>query len=310
MKNDFEFFHDIVITIENVMKSNKIKYNISQELQCTQKCNECTRCTKPNDKDERIMLAYLNSLRKSSTPHSREIYYSEELSSKRTSLPSDTVCSLSYFESLFKNGDEIKYHLSRGIFDGCRQDILLNSWNITHIHLNTRESLSKSSMKKSRADYLLFCIVQESKVFFIDVIPHPKSPSGFLCFGFLQIIYNNGWMKEIGFAEVEDAKDVSPKITDEETLYSFLQIGNLMFELNNHVFCPIGVGVATSGHSLMDVSRMNNFCNEIRKIRSKSDSCKYIIPDDYNNDLGKIEVKIGDKSYSLVISMDLTLKNL
>ena len=296
IKNDFEFIHDIVVTIETVMKFNKIKYNISRELQCAQKCNDCTVCTKPHEKDERIMLAYLNSLRKSSPPHSREIYYSRELLSKRTSLPPDTVCSLLYFDNLFKNGNEIKYHLSTGIFDGCRQDVLLNSWNITHIHLNTRESLSKSSMKKNRADYLLFCIVQESKVFFIDVIPHPTSPSSFMCFEFLQIIYNNDWMNEIGFAEVEGAKEIFPKITNEETLYLLLRRGNMMFELNNHVFCPIGVGVATSGHSLIDVSHMQEFCNAIRKIRSKSDSCQYIVPDDYYNNLGKIEFEIDDKS--------------
>lgn len=79
--------------------------------------------------------------------------------------------------------------------------MLFNSWNVKHIHLNDKEAQSKSAMKKNRSGCLLFCIVKQEKVFFLDVRPHPKKEE-FSSYSLLKIIHDNHWMSEIGFEEM------------------------------------------------------------------------------------------------------------
>lgn len=302
--------NDIISEIEFQLHTNKVKYNCGEELKCGKKCNKCLSCDKKDEKNRRIILAYLNYTRKTPIAFERKVVYSRELKEKirKKVIPAEEIKTLRYFEGKFRKGESIYYNLSKGIFDGCRQDVLLNSWHIYHIHLNMHEVMSKSGMDRNRADYLLFCIITDSQVLFIDVIPHPASPSDFVCLNFLQIICDNNWNEEINLERVKGAKNVTPKITDEEKLYDIMRKANMMFELNGRVFAPI-MGIMTSGHSQLDVFRMDQFFMYIHDLNNLCQEPVFIPDHENNSILGRIEYySLGIKNTSTVLK-DLRIVN-
>ena len=302
--------HDIISEIEFQLYTNKVKYNCGEELKCGKKCNKCLSCDKKDEKNRRIILAYLNYTRKTPIAFERKVVYSRELKEKirKKVIPAEEIKTLRYFEGKFSKGESIYYNLSKGIFDGCRQDVLLNSWHIYHIHLNMHEVMSKSGMDRNRADYLLFCIITDSRVLFIDVIPHPASPSSFICLNFLQIICDNNWNKEIGLERVNDAKNVTPKITDEEQLYEIMKKANLMFELNGKVFISMN-RIVTSGHSQSDVMRMDEFYKYINDVDNLCHESVFVPEHEDNFILGRIKYVISGILHTSTILKDLRIVN-
>ena len=302
--------HDIIREIELELCTNNVKYNCGIELNCGKNCNKCLVCDKQNEKNRRIILAYLNYTRKTPIAFERKVVYSRELKEKirKKVLPAEEIKTLRYFEGKFRKGESIYYNLSKGIFDGCRQDVLLNSWHIYHIHLNMHEVMSKSGMDRNRADYLLFCIITDSQVLFIDVIPHPASPSDFVCLNFLQIICDNNWNEEINLERVKGAKNVTPKITDEEKLYEIMGKANLVFELNGRVYIPL-YGVVTSGHSQVDVMRMDQFYKYIYDVNNTCQESIFIPDHENNSILGRIEYYSSGKNHTSTVLKDLRIGN-
>ena len=302
--------HDIIREIELELCTNNVKYNCGIELNCGKNCNKCLVCDKQNEKNRRIILAYLNYTRKTPIAFERKVVYSRELKEKirKKVIPAEEIKTLRYFEGKFRKGESIYYNLSKGIFDGCRQDVLLNSWHIYHIHLNMHEVMSKSGMDRNRADYLLFCIITDSQVLFIDVIPHPASPSDFVCLNFLQIICDNNWNEEINLERVKGAKNVTPKITDEEKLYEIMGKANLVFELNGRVYIPL-YGVVTSGHSQVDVMRMDQFYKYIYDVNNTCQESIFIPDHENNSILGRIEYYSSGKNHTSTVLKDLRIGN-
>ena len=174
------------------------------------------------------------------------------------------------FEKKFDKGESVKGYLSKKAFDVEFKDILLNQWGIKHLHLTDKEANSIEEMKNNRSNILLFFIVDNQDVYFLDVRKHPKG-AGFITLEVLSIVYNNRWMEKIGARKVEGIIDLQPEIDSNEELYKLYKngINYNMFKFGNEVYM-MGWGVSSEGHK-MDYSII--LCELNRKISQIS--CKY-----------------------------------
>lgn len=302
-----EIIRTIIGTIENRMKLNHITLNIGEELGCGLKCNQCSNCTKQSEKDERTILAYLDSQSKIPSAVPRTIHKSSSYTSSQSALPNDVKQILTDFESKISTGVSLKFNLSRQIFNASKKDVILNSWGITHIHLSSVEVTSKNGMKRNRANYLLLCIFDEKDAYLIDVIPHPTEASDFACIDYLRIIYHEGWLSEIGYREDKNAVLCFPDVTNDIDLYNCISRANLLFSFEGHVFCCMN-GVVCTGHKRLHVRRMYESFNYIRDLLNKCQSCEYISPDEMNNDLGMLKLVIDEQIVQIKITSDLNFE--
>ena len=97
-------------------------------------------------------------------------------------------------------------------------------------------------MKNNRSNILLFFIVDNQDVYFLDVRKHPKG-AGFITLEVLYIVYNNRWMEKIGARKVEGIIDLQPEIDSNEELYklyknginyNILKFGNEVYRYDFH----------------------------------------------------------------------------
>ena len=126
----------------------------------------------------------------------RKVHYSRELIKKMNEEFSKELCDLiKLFEKKFDKGESVKGYLSKKAFDVEFKDILLNQWGIKHLHLTDKEANSIEEMKNNRSNILLFFIVDNQDVYFLDVRKHPKG-AGFITLEcYLLYITIDGWRK-------------------------------------------------------------------------------------------------------------------
>ena len=111
-----------------------------------------------NADDTQKILNYLDNRERFIDIFPRNVVESEELKykleKKSIGVDEDTEYifnGYNYIKSLFENGKNINYHLSRKIFDSrdSKKDMLLNAWKIKHVHLTDIETNSKTGMKRN-----------------------------------------------------------------------------------------------------------------------------------------------------------------
>jgi len=96
-------------------------------------------------------------------------------------LPEDVNKALSALEARFKNGEDVNPYLSKTTIGNDvsaakrqrRTDGLWADWGIHHLHLST-EPLPPGERFSKRSDWLLFAMVYEDVVAFIDVRSHDE----------------------------------------------------------------------------------------------------------------------------------------
>lgn len=269
--------------------------------------------------DREIILAYRNVSSKFIVPRHRNVIYSKELQEKinnkcflkdnimvEEGQANDIIDLICYFDNIFLEGKDVNNHLSTQIFTSKRQDMLFNTWNVKHIHLNNVEVNSKSGMKKNRADFLLFCIVDKENVYFIDVREHPKG-NEFSSFSFLEIIYNNRLMEKIGFYEIGHdyiPHSMKPQITDDKELYEMynkLHI-NSGFDFEGHGF--FNLGIASSGDKITHTLWLNKFVSKLRTINYSKNEYLGFKPQNNDYCVGKIEFQVGNDVKSFYINLE------
>ncbi len=244
---------DISSAIEDFLKKNLPDYHGKE--------------TSDIKKYEENFLALMNVLDKNIIITPRKVHYSRELMKKIENEFSPELCGLiELFEEKFNMGENIKGYLSKMAFDAHFQDILFNQWGIKHLHLSDKEAKNISELKNNRSDYLLFCIINNEDVYFLDVRRHPKG-SGFTPLEFLNIIYNNNWMDKIGAHKIEDALEVFPKIETNDDIYTFYKhnINYSMFMFNDECFM-FGWGVSSTGNKVEHTIQLCNTNKKIQKI--------------------------------------------
>lgn len=250
------------------------------------------------DKDadnERILLDFFDNRNKWITSVPRTVILSNELKYKIQTKTffgctlddaKKIVCDFECIKAKFENGEDVNWNSSTKIFSACLkyQDILLNTWNIRHLHLNQQNVSSKSGMKRNRSKVLLFYMLYKSYVYCIDIMQHPENDK-FLCYNFLKILHKNGWMNLIGFTPINDenyiAGSLKPKITDDSVitkLYTDYKT-NLAFKFEGNVYIKLN-GLASTGDILINSQELLSFKRNIEKYLFDDD--KFIELQDFN----------------------------
>lgn len=158
---------------------------------------------KYENKDTHQLLYELFNLNdKLVTPRKRKVHISKELGNKE--LPSNYIKYISEIKSKFERGENINRYLGKGSFKPDGKDLLLCEWGIYHLHLN-EEVYERGFIKRSA--YLLFFMIDENNVYFIDVTKHQiKDRTEFVQSHQLKIVKQN-WNFLI---EHKKLKGVSP----------------------------------------------------------------------------------------------------
>ena len=165
------------------------------------------------------LKGYLVSLRKTIMPLKRKVYISRELLQKSNSA--DFAAWRQRFDELkswFENGSDIRPYLSEHYKQSTFQDKLLNCWKMHHIHFNPNVK---------SGDMLLFAMVYDDAVYFIDVLPHNKK-AVFSTYNLLNIVYDN-WKELLAPYEVKGAKTVIDPITNDEDIEKVRRAGLTTF---------------------------------------------------------------------------------
>ena len=105
-------------------------------------------------------------------PKKREVHFSKGFWER---APKECWKQIRFLADRFKSGENVNPYLSKTVqnaLQGKRTDMLWTDWEISHFHLS--ENIPNGSYFSGRSDYLLFAIVGDYFVCFLDARPHPK----------------------------------------------------------------------------------------------------------------------------------------
>lgn len=271
------------------------------------------------ESNSKIILQYMNALQKTIRPKPRKVIYSKELREKIDTKyfgnenddyiieNADEIIDLvKHFKQMFEEGKDINNHLSGEIFSSNRQDMLFNTWNIKHIHLNKVEAGSKSAMKRNRSEFLLFCVVKEEKVYFIDVRLHPDG-NEFSSYSFLEILYNNNLMEEVGFFRDDRyvPGSLNIQITRDEDIYTIYNKchSNVCFDFKGNLFMSLS-GIVSTGDKCENSYLLQQIIKDIRSFPYSGSNYIGFKPTDNNSCRGNLEFKIESDIKKITFNID------
>ena len=208
---------------------------------------------------EDILIAYFHYVGKRIHPQKRQVIISKELQCKIDSneIEDEYLIALQDFKVKFESGNDMNGHLSKKVYDGNFYDKLLICWGIHHLHLKMIEAHNKKEMTNNRSDILLFCIIKEDFVYFIDVEVHGKDYV-FSTFDLLNIISQN-WIHLIQEYEIKDIipGTLQPVIKEDKDINDLRELNlNMAYELNNKYYIFIDKRLNSVGSSAEDTMRV------------------------------------------------------
>lgn len=189
------------------------------------------RCT-----PEENAMRYLNVSRRIPSMKPRMVHESRELS-----VPDTYRLDYEKIVVLIKAGGDLRPYLSRHILKKKRldkNDRLLNSWGIHHLHFRTEGT-----------DQLLFCVIAESDVFVIQILPH-NATCVWVNTQLIQILHEN-WPELILRAKHDGLLPEAISADKRLTLRSY----NANFAVtvaDGTVYLPLAGGTTASGDSIED----------------------------------------------------------
>ena len=190
-------------------------------------------------------------------PVPRKVHFSEEIHDSLGNLSRETDPKVRgkaleawgrvfYLRHLFESGDTVMPFLSREVnnTEPKKPDGLLWDYAMHHLHLSRRDG-RHGFVKGSR--WLLFVIVADQDVFFVDVRPH-VDPEKFQWVhqDLLDIVHNN-------WPELTESRVLhgftARKITNAEKLELRRKNVNVAHQVGGRVIAPLGFGTSGDGHS-------------------------------------------------------------
>ncbi|MDU1258334.1 MAG: hypothetical protein E6971_14405 [Clostridium perfringens] len=222
-----------------------------------------------------ILISYLNFANRLISINSRKVHISRQLESKCDN-DNDLHEIIEKFKKQFEDGDNMNGYLSRAIHHSNistverieyskARDYLLDDWGIHHLHLSNTKANTKDEMKNNRSDKLLFLVIRDSDVYFIDVLNH-NDKNIFQQKGLLEIIENN-WSFIIDKYCLNGVKEIELKIEDPKMIAKLRKIGmNVAYEINGKVYTSIGGGLTTSGTNTMHTVNSQKLIKRIDEI--------------------------------------------
>ena len=224
----------------------------------TDQFDQCgIRCTNSNDVHE-LLREYLNTCSKLIRPIPRKVFISEELKSKQ--LPEEINSIFDEIKTEFEKGYNVNPHLSKKLLYPDFDDRLRHSFKMHHLHLTNERETASDFFRRSNS--LLFCIVAEGDVYFIDILRHEYNV--WANRRLLEIIENN-WHDLLEPGKVHGIDGAT--YTDEE-IGQLRDTGiNTFIEINGSTYLPtVGGGINVLGHNLMHREAADDFIKKTIEI--------------------------------------------
>ena len=193
-------------------------------------------------------------------PKKREVHFSKGFWER---APKECRKQIRFLADRFKSGEDVNPYLSTTVqnaLQGKRTDMLWTDWEICHFHLS--ENIPNGSYFSDRSDYLLFAIIGDYFVCFLDARPHPKGAEfadpelyKYICESWPELVNN--------------LEGISPdKDWSKEEIHKFRQRGlNVCYSYNGQVKALGGL-TTVSGKSVRSVflkDRMTFELDELSK---------------------------------------------
>jgi hypothetical protein len=159
---------------------------------------------------ERICRLYLNFLWRRVPPVLRKIFVASEFS-----CPQDLQAGLDLVRGKIESGQDLSPHLSSRLKTLAYHDMLLNDWDIHHLHLGTT---LKQNGYVERTKFVLFGRFLLDAAYLIAVLPHGPdvpSPDPWARQELVRILHRN-WPETIAMYRQGGIVGLAEPITDEQ----------------------------------------------------------------------------------------------
>lgn len=199
---------------------------------------------KYNEEDEDPLFRWISFLFRCIEPKERFVYFAKTFWEK---VPSNKLATVHRLADLFEYGKDVNPYQSRGLRSFClssktkKTDMLWADWEIHHFHLPDESNLENDGFSH-RSGYLVFAIVGDDFVCFLDIKKHQESYA-FEDPNLVKIIKDN-WPELI---KDNTLKGVLPgKELDAEEIQSYRNMGmNVPYTLEGDVYV-LGGGFSVS----------------------------------------------------------------
>jgi hypothetical protein len=197
---------------------------------------------------ERVCRLYLNFLRRRVPPVPRNVFVASEFS-----CPQDHQAGLNVVRAKIESGQDLTPHLSRGLKTLEYHDMLLNDWDIHHLHLGTK---LKPDGYVSPTKFVLFVRFSTTSAYLIAVLPHGRGvqpPNPWARQELLRIIHRN-WPESIAIFRCNGVRLVEAPTDEQIHQARHIKIEGekreaaltYFVEVDDVVYAPIGGGSASS----------------------------------------------------------------
>lgn len=197
----------------------------------------------PGTDDAETVFFKLRSVeRRSVSIKAREIFVSKEFT-----CPSEHVAGMEELKRRIKAGEDIKPHLSKGIFNADYEDALLTDWGVLHFHLGIDPHEDIPGLVE-RTGPVLFALVTEDAFHLIDVKGHGSWASKDL----IEIVHSN-WPELIARFKIngilgaeQEPDEKGRKKLRKNAINTFVTVSD------GTIYYPPGMGFVSNGKSLED----------------------------------------------------------
>ncbi|MDF1511453.1 hypothetical protein PZE06_25475 [Robertmurraya sp. DFI.2.37] len=239
-----------------------------------------------------ILKGYINLSDKLINNKKRNVKVSNEL--KEQDFGEHYNLCLQQIRNKFKNGIDVNGYLSKGAFKPSQRDLLLYDWGIHHLHINNKFD---NGGFVERSDYLLFFIIDENNVYFIDVTRHKlENRTEFSQQELLRIVKRN-WPYLIEPYRLKGFSSLEKKLTDKE--HSEIRNSGAMavVEIEGDIYGMIGGGITTARTNVQHTTKIDMVVSFLRDItKTMQENRKNFIDSPYSNKMIHLT-----ESYKLIL---------
>ena len=207
----------------------------------------------------KLFLQYLQVLDKLFVPHQKlDVLFSQELMQKMVSFSKGTQNAIKDIKRRLEEGINILGYFSKDVCKSGVVDMLVRNWNIYHAHVDMPWNEAQKHVKRS--NNLLFFTHKGCKVYFLDILPHPKGDE-WPTKHFLEIIYDN-WNDLLNIAPC--VTSVKPSLSDKELYLARKRGVYVMVPVRDCVVFPPNLGIASSRDNNLAVRKLGHYMKNLK----------------------------------------------